>query len=225
MLRLTLLLCLGMFAALMTLGTDQGQLRPGLALAASEGRLDAVWAEARGDAEPPLAPEAQTVLAAAQPVTTPSVQPAPQAVASAGNAVEVSPLDAVADTVANVADDPVFTLSTLGNELVPGEGGTPLDPAALAASEADLPAPEPASASSAEAEVLPANQGTVWYVNASSVNVRSAPNTEAEVVGKLGSGEAALMVAAVDGQWARIVIQGDGVEGYVALRFLTPEAP
>ena len=33
------------------------------------------------------------------------------------------------------------------------------------------------------------------------------------------------MVAAVDGQWAQIVIQGDGMEGYVALRFLTPEAP
>jgi hypothetical protein len=34
-----------------------------------------------------------------------------------------------------------------------------------------------------------------------------------------------LVVAPVDGDWARIVIQGDGVEGYVALRYLSPEAP
>ena len=47
----------------------------------------------------------------------------------------------------------------------------------------------------------------------------------AEVLGKLGSGEAALMVASVDGEWARIVIQGDGMEGYVALRYLSAEAP
>jgi hypothetical protein len=32
-------------------------------------------------------------------------------------------------------------------------------------------------------------------------------------------------VQAVDDDWARIVIQGDGVEGFVAMRYLSPEAP
>jgi hypothetical protein len=33
-----------------------------------------------------------------------------------------------------------------------------------------------------------AGEGTIWYVNASSVNVRAEPSTDAEVLGKLGSG-------------------------------------
>jgi uncharacterized protein YgiM (DUF1202 family) len=77
----------------------------------------------------------------------------------------------------------------------------------------------------AEAAAAPVAQGTIWYVNASSVNVRAGPSTETEVLGKLANGEAALLVADVDGEWARIVIQGDGLEGYVALRYLSPEAP
>jgi hypothetical protein len=32
-------------------------------------------------------------------------------------------------------------------------------------------------------------------------------------------------VQTVDDDWARIVIQGDGVEGFVALRYLSAEAP
>jgi SH3-like domain-containing protein len=58
-----------------------------------------------------------------------------------------------------------------------------------------------------------------------SVNVRAGPSTDTEVVGKLASGEATLVVQAVDEEWARIVIQGDGVEGFVALRYLSAEAP
>jgi uncharacterized protein YgiM (DUF1202 family) len=101
-------------------------------------------------------------------------------------------------------EEPVFTLSALGTELVPGEDG------------AEVPA--------AEAEVS-AGEGTIWFVNASSVNVRAEPSTEAEILGKLGTGEAALLVATVNDEWARIVIQGDGVEGFVALRYLSPEEP
>ena len=70
-----------------------------------------------------------------------------------------------------------------------------------------------------------ADQGQVWYVKADSVNVRADPSTEAEILGKLGNGEALLLVAAVDDEWAKIVIQGDGIEGYVATRFLSPVAP
>ena len=94
--------------------------------------------------------------------------------------------------------------ASVGNEAVPS-----------------VPSEEPAAAP----EVPEGGEGTIWYVTANSVNVRAEPSTEAEVVGKLGSGEATLLVQAVDDDWARIVIQGDGVEGFVAMRYLSAEAP
>lgn len=210
MLRLTLLLCLGMFAALYTLGEDKGQLRPGLAKAAAEGRLDEVWAIARAKAErvPTRAAEPAPVLAEAPtaplPLPTPVPEPAPILASTAPSITPVVEVEPGREVIA-VLQEPVFTLSALGNEPVPGSTGAP------------LPTPTPAPEALAE--------GTIWYVTASSVNVRSGPSTNTEVVGKLGNGEAALMVAAVDGEWARIVVQGDGMEGYVALRFLSAEAP
>lgn len=208
MLRLTLLLCAGMYAALMIAGEDNGQLRPGLALAASEGRLDEVWAEARAKAE--RKPVPVVAVAAPAPEPEPVVEAAP-IVEAAAPVVPEAVVEPIREVV-QVVDEPVFTLSALGNEPVPGEDGAVVETAALTEPEV---APE----------VLPGGEGTIWYVNASSVNVRAEPSTEAEVLGKLGNGEATLMVAAVNDEWARIVIQGDGMEGYVALRFLSPEAP
>ena len=46
------------------------------------------------------------------------------------------------------------------------------------------------------------------------------PSTEAEVLGKLGAGRGGTRAgSAIDADWARILIEGDGVEGYVALRY------
>ena len=217
MLRLTLLLCFGMLAALFTLGEDRGQLRPGLAKAEAEGRLDEVWAEARAakqlSAAPVLAPEPAPALvevaAIPEPAPTPVVEPPASVVlASTGPAIEVE----AGREVVGAVEEPVFTLSALGNEAVPGEDRAPIETAV-----------EEAVAESA-VDSAPA-VGTIWYVTANSVNVRSAPSTEAEVLGRLGSGEATLLVAAVDSDWARVVIQGDGVEGYVALRYLSPNSP
>jgi hypothetical protein len=210
MLRLTLLLCLGMSAALYTLGEDKGQLRPGLAKAKAEGRLEQVWAEARAKAERvPVRAEAPASVVAEAPAAAPLPAPAPPLVpepilASTGPAitpvVEVEP----GREVIAVLEEPVFTLSALGNEPVPGSETRPV---------AVSPAPEAIA------------EGTIWYVTASSVNVRSGPSTDTDIVGKLGNGEATLMLAAVNDEWARIVVQGDGMEGYVALRFLSAEAP
>ena len=217
MLRLTLLLFAGMFAALFTLGENRGQLRPGLELAKSEGRLDEVMAEATAPAVPVAVavPAATPKPAAVVAEVAPAPAPAPAAelaarilpILASEDAIEVTPGRKVVQEVA----EPVFTLSALGNELVPGEDGSPVVPV--------VAEPQPA------AEVAPDGAGTIWYVNASSVNVRAEPSTEAEILGRLGSGEATLLVAAVDDEWARIVIQGDGVEGFVARRFLSPAAP
>jgi uncharacterized protein YgiM (DUF1202 family) len=165
-------------------------MRPGLA--------DAVAKEQASVAEAPAEPA--PALVAAEPEATP--EPVVQAIASVEPAPEPAPY---VEPVRAAVDEPIFTLSSLGNELVPGEDGAAVE---AASEEAPLP-----------------GESTIWYVNASSVNVRAEPSTEAEVVGKLGSGEAAMVVAPVDGDWARIIIQGDGVEGYVALRYLSPEAP
>jgi uncharacterized protein YgiM (DUF1202 family) len=217
MLRLTLLLCFGMIAALFTLGEDRGQLRPGLAKAEAEGRLDEVWAEARSRAAPVTRPETAPAAVVAEVAPAPRlvqeptpVAPTPVTLASTGPVIEV---EAGREAV-RVVEEPVFTLSALGNELVPGEDGTPIETAVAAAIAEPQGTPGPSTSG-----------GTIWYVTADSVNVRSAPSTEAEVLDRLGNGEATLLVAAVDADWARIVIQGDGVEGYVALRYLSPNAP
>ena len=216
MLRLTLFLCAAMIGALMLLGEDRGQMRPGLAKAAAEGPAPVAAPVDSAPMAVAAAPAPQPAPVAAQP------EPAP-------TAAYVEPVREVVQAV----EEPVFTLASLGNERVPGEDGTPIETANDETVDLDAPA-VPADGPLTAVDAIPqetmpelaaGGQGTIWYVNANSVNVRSAPTTDAEVLGKLGTGEAALMVAAVDGQWARIVIQGDGLEGYVALQFLSPTAP
>ena len=213
MLRLTILLTFGMVAALFTLGEDRGQLRPGLAKAEAEGRLEEVWAEARAEPERMPQPVAEPAAVVAEVVSSP--KPAPVAptrvtLASTGTVVEVE----AGRGIVRAVEEPIFTLSALGNEAVPGEDGAPIEAAVTEAIAAPGTSPDPAPAG-----------GTIWYVTADSVNVRASPSTEAEVLGRLGSGEATLLVSAVDQDWARIVIQGDGVEGYVALRYLSQNSP
>lgn len=196
MLRMTLILCIGMYAALMIAGVDRGQMRPGLAEAAAKAARDGV-SDVSG-AESPVVEEVVKV-AAAEPAAKPAAAPAVEA-APAEPAPYVEPERQLVTEVA----EPVFSLASVGNEAVPS-----------------VPSEEPAAAP----EVPEGGEGTIWYVTANSVNVRAEPSTEAEVVGKLGSGEATLLVQAVDDDWARIVIQGDGVEGFVAMRYLSAEAP
>jgi hypothetical protein len=194
MFRLTLILCAAMLVALYTLGEDRGQTRPWLAKAQEEARLEAL---AMADVAPVA--EAAPVVQAVAP------GPVPEPVTEvAAPEPEPEPVLDPPREVVQVLQDPIFTLSAVGNEPVPGENGAPVAPVATAA---DTP------------------ESRVWYVNASSVNVRAEPSTEAEILGRLANGEAALMVAEVNDEWARIVIEGDGLEGYVAVRFLSPEAP
>ena len=196
MLRMTLILCIGMYAALMIAGVDRGQMRPGLAEAAAKAARDGV-SDVSG-AESPVVEEVVKV-AAAEPAAKPAAAPVAEP-AAAEPAPYVEPERQLVTEVA----EPVFSLASVGNEAVPS-----------------VPSEEPAAAP----EVPEGGEGTIWYVTANSVNVRAEPSTEAEVVGKLGSGEATLLVQAVDDDWARIVIQGDGVEGFVAMRYLSAEAP
>ena len=218
MLRLTILLIVAMAFAWDTFGEDSGQLRPGLAKAEAEGRLDEVWAEARAKDARLLAAETDPEGAFYVTKTSPDPKPLPAPAPLVALAEPPTPAVVVEPVreVVQALPDPVFSLQSFGNESVPGED----EPRVLAE-------PEPGAEALPEAQpdALDGVQGQIWYVNADSVNVRAEPSTDATIVGKLGSGEELLVVENTGGDWARIVIQGDGVEGYVATRFLSPITP
>ncbi len=64
--------------------------------------------------------------------------------------------------------------------------------------------------------------GVVMAVNSKSVNVRSGPGKDFEVVERLVRGDTVLVVTKGDEAdgWSLIRIEGDGIEGYIASRLL-----
>lgn len=139
--------------------------------------------------------EAEPVLASAAPV----IEPVEGAQVSAAS---FTPTPVAAPTQAEPAPAPVFTLSALPTTRME----TAVEPVSEPAS-----APTPA-------------MGEVWYVTAKSVNVREAPTTDSSVMGKLTRGEAVSVRFEEGSEWAHVLIEGDGLEGYVAMRFLSPTA-
>jgi uncharacterized protein YgiM (DUF1202 family) len=65
----------------------------------------------------------------------------------------------------------------------------------------------------------------VWYVTGTTVNVRSGPGKQFDVLEKLVQGDTATLVFSDDTGWAKIRIEGDGVEGFVSTDFLSQTAP
>lgn len=63
--------------------------------------------------------------------------------------------------------------------------------------------------------------GALWKVSANSLNVRSGPSTGASAIDRITRGEEVLVIAERDG-WAHVTIEGDGVDGWVAKRYLSP---
>ena len=194
MLRLTILLCSGLFLVMLLGGRDFGQLRPGLALAEVEAKAVPVATDV---------PVVETVAlesdSAPSPVAVDGVVQAPVAIlVPIVPEAEVVPVAEVADVAPVTAEleNTVFTLSNYAD-----------------------PAPETVAAPT------PVAQGEIWYVAGNSLNVRAGPSTDDAVVGKLSRGEAMLVVAREGADWAQIRIEGDGIDGYVAMRFLTPDLP
>lgn len=160
-------------------------------------------AEAEANAAPVTAevPVVETVaLVDAPPAVVAAVVPKP--VAALPPAVVAPVAVAAKATPAPVPETPENTVFTLSNY------ADPVPEAAPAAASAETSA-----------------EGEVWYVAGNSLNVRSGPSTNSDVVGKLTRGEATLVVWREGADWARIRIEGDGIEGYVAMRFLTAELP
>lgn len=163
MFRLTILLCLGLYATLQIAGADRGQMRLGLK-------------------------EAQQAASA-----TPAPAPALVTVAAPAPAFEAEAAPVVAVAFAPVA--------------------------------APEPVSDPQPSALQVAEASPATDGQVMFVSGRSVNVRSGPSIGDGVVGRLTRGEAVSVVWIESNGWARIRIEGDGVDGYMSMDFLTDSAP
>ncbi|SFK14824.1 SH3 domain-containing protein [Celeribacter neptunius] len=58
-------------------------------------------------------------------------------------------------------------------------------------------------------------------VTASRVNVRSGPSTANPVMGQVVHQEIVRVLSPVENGWVKISVEGDGVEGYMAAKFLT----
>ena len=171
MIRLTLLLCAGLYFSLLVLGEDHGQKRYGLMMAEQQ-------AKAAVTLEPLADPVKEVVFVPAQPVMTAAkyaAQPEPAVIEAA------TPETAVPETVA------------------------------LDVQTAPVTPPEEASAG-----------GTVYFVAARQVNVRAGPGTDFAVLGSLARDEQVLVVLDADAVagWSHVRLEGDGIDGYVATKFL-----
>jgi uncharacterized protein YraI len=62
----------------------------------------------------------------------------------------------------------------------------------------------------------------LWQVSASRLNVRAGPSTSNPVMTTLSRGEEVLVVSDPGSNWVHIRIEGDGVDGWVARKLLSP---
>lgn len=159
-----------------------------------------IGGEDRGQLRPGLAMAA--LQADQAPVTAePAAPEIVRVAAPVAQPAEIAPVatpvvvEQAAPPVEN-ATDPVFSLATFGDDAAATE--TPQSPAA---------------------------DGALAYVAGRSVNVREGPGKENAVVAKLSRGEAVTVVWQDDTGWSRVLIEGDGLEGYVSSDLLTPNAP
>lgn len=61
----------------------------------------------------------------------------------------------------------------------------------------------------------------LFYVSGQSVNVRSGPSTQDAVIGSLTRGEAVSVIRVEANGWAQIRVEGDGIDGFMSMDFLT----
>lgn len=108
----------------------------------------------------------------------------------------------------------------------------PTEPVATAPEAVAAKAPEPATPTFTLSNIEGADIATtavvptkILYVAATSINVRQGPSTSAPVLDRLARYEAVSLVTDAGDGWVQVRIEGDGIEGYVASRFLTDTAP
>ena len=117
----------------------------------------------------------------------------------------------VVDETMTRAADPVPVMPTPGAAIVP-IGFTSATPIVVPHQPIQAPAAQ-------------TGLQTVKYVQGRSVNVRAGPSTQNAVIGRLTRGEAVTVVSIEDNGWARVRLEGDGIDGFMSLSFLAETAP
>ncbi len=132
---------------------------------------------------------------------------------------EDAPRRVAATPAAAPAAEPMVVQASYISE-APAPTG-PVVPLVLPLVRSDAAVVEALSDAPAPAET----EAEIRYITASSVNVREGPSTEFPVVGKLSRGEAARLLWTEENGWARIILEGDGMTGFVSGDFLSDSAP
>jgi hypothetical protein len=156
--------------------------------------------EDRGQLRPGLANAARVAAETPAPVAEPAPVVVAAAPADPQPAADVAPVQTpvtvepvTTPETETAIEDTVFSLANYGDN-------PPADQTATAASD---------------------NVGNVGYVDAEEVNVRQGPGTDNPVLTRLNRGEAVTIVATDANGWARIRIEGDGIEGFMSMDYLS----
>jgi uncharacterized protein YgiM (DUF1202 family) len=199
MFRLTALLCAALFLGMLLADREGGEVRKGLAGGYAPLRLEkediASSVQTAAVAPATAAPET-----AAAPAPAKAPARAEPATAAATPAPQPAPARVIPAAALATEDAGVTSGLTLSLPLVDASAPLPEAPAA-----AEPAAPKP----------------RVAYISGTKVNVRSGPSAETEALAQLLQGEAVLATPSDTPGWTLIRIEGDGLEGYVATRFLT----
>lgn len=187
-----------------------------------------------------LAPETEgrifgdkTVVSKVELASTPVVTPMPAPV----KPVEIAAAPVITPTVPiETAEEPRAYVAPVADVVQIGETEAPAAPIMQGVADQNVilaavtinskPAPRPDRSTFAVAETSESNAFyPIWFVTARRVNVRQGPSTDFEVLGSVVYGEAAEVVADSGGDWVKIRIEGDGVEGFIARRFMSEVEP
>jgi hypothetical protein len=195
MFRLLALLCAGLFLTLLIGGRDEGQARFGL-----QGAYDI--AALKDTAARPASPV--DVAGGGDPAAD---APKPAAVASAPESAPEPAQAPVKDPgVTQVAFAPAEETTTVQTGLT----------LSLPLFEDSVPLAADAAAVGSDPAAL-----RVGRVLGSRVNVREAPSAKAAVLDQLTKDETVTVISADGSGWTLVRIEGDGIEGYIASRYLS----
>jgi len=146
-------------------------------------------------------------------------------------APEPVPENPIISETESIPVPPVFTAATTFRQPTEDKPGyVPFLRPAIVNSDGSIVDPATAPVEQfTEATTIPDLQSEpgieVRYVTAQSVNVREGPSTGHPVLGRVIFAEAVQILSDPTKDWVLIRIEGDGIEGFMASRFLHPENP
>ncbi|GGL70892.1 SH3 domain-containing protein [Wenxinia marina] len=156
-------------------------------------------------------PWPKELIASAEAAPAPAAASSSEAIAAVVPS-EPQPSDEAIDLAGLDADPSTSVIEPGAGDLAPTfvSLSESLDGSPLTGGAADM-APTEVAAAAVDVRIVDANR----------LNVRSGPSTGDGVVGQLTRGEEVTLVSSNGSGWALVRLEGDGLEGWVADRFLT----